>query len=155
MHWRGARHPSGAPNSHPRWGNHSHQKQEVGPSRAPPTQPPQKPSSTELPCLPCLQVGVCFSPVSFKTHMTPLPKNTRNVLRNCTKAGREKELAGKVLTAQASGVQPGGRGASSNTPSLGNCLSFPHLTIYTWSISGLFFCNRLFRPPKEACYPKD
>lgn len=55
-----------------------------------------------------------------------------------------------MLTAQASGVQPGGRGASSNTPSLGNCLSFPHLTIYTWSISGLFFCNRLFRPPKEA-----
>lgn len=143
------------PNSHPAWGTHSHQKQEVGPSWAPPSKPPQKPRSTGPPRLPCLQVRVCFSPVSFKTHMTPLPKDTRNVLGNCRRAGQEKELAGKALTAQASGVRPGGMGASSNTPSLGNCLSFPHLTIYTWSIFGHFFCNRLVRPPKEACYPKN
>ena len=64
-------------------------------------------------CLPCLQVRVCFSRVSFKTHMTPLPKDASSVLGNCMRARREKELNGKAVTAQASGVRPGGRGASS------------------------------------------
>jgi len=126
-------------------------EQEAGPSWAPPTQPPQNPRSTGPPRLACLQLRVCFSPVPFKTHMTT-PKGHQKCFWKLHE-GRAREGPGpKVLTAQASGVRPGGRETGSNMPSLGDCLSFPHLTIYTLSISGLFFSNRLFKPPS---YPKN
>lgn len=72
-----------------------------------------------LPSLPCPQVRVYFPPVSLETHTTPRPKDTRAALGNRLRAGREKGLARKGLTAEASQVQPVGRGASTNTPSLG------------------------------------
>lgn len=57
-----------------------------------------------------------------------------------------------MLTAQASGVQPVGRGQLQHTI-FGQLPQFPSpLTVSTLSISGLFFCNKLFRPPS---YPKN
>lgn len=57
--------------------------QEVGPFPGPlPTAQIRTPGAEGscpmgLPSLPCPQVRVYFSPVSFKTHMTPHPKDTR------------------------------------------------------------------------------
>lgn len=80
-----------------------------------------------LPSLPCPQVRVYFSPVSLQTHMTSFPKDTRKNCLEKSHGARRGGLAGKALTAQASQAWPVGRGASSNSPSLGFCLIFPHL----------------------------
>lgn len=99
-----------------------------------------------LPSLPCPQVRVYFSPVSFKTHLTPHPKDTRIASGNHMRSGREGTWLVKHLQ-----LWPPGCGQWGETPAptyhLWATDSFSLTSDYTQSISGLFFWNWLIKPP--------
>lgn len=99
-----------------------------------------------LPSLPCPQVRVYFSPVSFKTHLTPHPKDTRIASGNHMSTGREGTWLVKHLQ-----PWPPGCGQWGETPAptyhLWATDSFSLTSDYSQSISGIFFWNWLIKPP--------